>query len=74
MAHIRESRPDSGLGLPGRVLATFQGVASLLGSLPRTMNRFNIFRKSNPQQIRQLVVQISNSKQEVDDFEGELTF
>ena len=32
MAHIRQSRPDSGFGFHIRVLQTFQGVPLLLGS------------------------------------------
>jgi len=31
MAHIRQSRPDSGLGFPVKVLTPFQGVSSSLG-------------------------------------------
>ena len=32
MAHIRQSRPDSGFGFQVKVLKTFRGVPSLLGS------------------------------------------
>jgi len=32
LAHIRQSRPDSGLVFQVKVLETFEGVASLLGS------------------------------------------
>ena len=32
MAHMKRSRPDSGLGFQLKVLETFQAVTSLLGS------------------------------------------
>ena len=34
MAHIRQPRPDSGLGFQAKVLETFQGVPSSLDSHP----------------------------------------
>ena len=32
MAHIRQSRPDSGLGFEAKIVATLQGVVISLGS------------------------------------------
>ena len=39
MAHIRQSKPDSGLGVREKVLETTQVVAALLGSGPATKRR-----------------------------------
>ena len=77
VAHIRQSRPDSGLGFQVQVLETYERVPSSLGKgkghtdlftavasaavLSNTMYLFISFRKSTPPQNRQLVVLISNS-------------
>ena len=42
--------------------------------LSHTVYRFNAFSKSSFLQNRQLIVLISDSKQQVEDFVGELTF
>jgi len=43
-------------------------------NLSHTMHQFDGLRKSNPPQNRQIMVPISTSKQQVDDFVGESTF
>jgi len=49
VAHIRQSRPDSGLGFQVKVLDTLQGVPSSLGSGPERMGP--AFRPRNVDRI-----------------------
>ena len=66
MTHIRQSRPDSGLGFYANDRETFSLVSSWLESGAKLIPQNVLirgFRKSTPTQNRQLIILISDSKQ-----------
>ena len=51
LAHIRQSRPDSGIGFQAKVLHTFEGFPSSLGSGPGGGSGTRVVRRRLEQQL-----------------------